>query len=152
MKFKNTLGQRETIALDKLVSDFEKNLEKNYPNLTIENRYKKYLNDIISVSSGNTEKFKFQSNETNSEFHRSGLWKETYERDSIYGLEINLTGKYMKAIYSIKDSDAFISRYYKKREATGMLPIDLFIKGVLNSKSDFNDYFHKRIVVIEFSF
>jgi len=29
---------------------------------------------------------------------------------------------------------------------------ELFVNGILSSNPDFNDYFHKRIVVMEFSF
>ena len=46
-EFEKVLGKRQTKALNILVSDFEKNLAKIYPDLSIEQGYRKYLNDLI---------------------------------------------------------------------------------------------------------
>jgi len=42
-EFEKVLGERQTKALNSLVTDFEKNLTKIYPNLAIEQGYKEYL-------------------------------------------------------------------------------------------------------------
>jgi hypothetical protein len=160
-EFEKILGKNESKALNLLVSDFEKNLIKIYPNLSTEKAYKKYLSDLLSESTSEYDKFKFQSDKTTSEFHQSGLWNEIYEfsyaydvqmKDSIKVLNINNTGKFMQALYEVKDSDSLIKNYWKKREAAGMMQNEIVIPGILSLNPDFNDYFHKRIVVIEFSF
>ena len=151
-EFEKVLGERQTKALNLLVFDFEKNLSKIYPNLTIEQGYNEYLTDLISDSTTDWEKFKFQSGKTNAEFHKSGLWNEIYTKDSVSGLQVNGIGKYMQALYSVKDSDSLIKRYWKKREAAGMMQNELVIPGILSLNPDFDNYFHKRIVVVEFSF
>ncbi len=56
------------------MSDFEKNLKKIYPDLSIQKAYQQYIADIISDSTTDWEKFKFQSDKTKTEFHQSGLW------------------------------------------------------------------------------
>ena len=151
-EFEKVLGERQTKALNLLVFDFEKNLSKIYLNLTIEQGYNEYLTDLISDSTTDWEKFKFQSGKTNAEFHKSGLWNEIYTKDSVSGLQVNGIGKYMQALYSVKDSDSLIKRYWKKREAAGMMQNELVIPGILSLNPDFDNYFHKRIVVVEFSF
>ena len=110
-EFEKVLGERQTKALNLLVSDFEKNLSKIYPNLTIKQGYNEYLTDLISDSTTDWEKFKFQSDKTNAEFHKSGLWNEIYTKDSVSGLQVNGIGKYMQALYSVKDSDSLIKKY-----------------------------------------
>ncbi|GGK35635.1 hypothetical protein GCM10007962_32520 [Yeosuana aromativorans] len=129
-EFEKILGERQTKALNLLVSDFEKNLDTLYPDLSTDKAYKKYLTDIIADSTTDWEKFKFQSDKTNSEFHQSGLWDDIY----------------------IKDSDTLIKRYWDMRESAGMLSNELFVSGTLSLEPDFNNYFHKRIVVVEYSF
>ena len=160
-EFEKILGDEQTKSLNLLVSDFEKNLGKIYSDLPTKKAYRKYLNEMISDSTTNWDKFKFQSDETNTEFHQSGLWNEVYEvryfqkpdsNDSIKSLDVNQIGKYMRALYAIKDSDSLIKKYWDKREAAGLMQKELIVNGILSSKPDFNDYFHKRIVVVEFSF
>ncbi|WP_163517601.1 hypothetical protein [Gelidibacter japonicus] len=160
-KFENVLGERQTKALNSLVFDFEKNLSKIYPDLTIEEGYNKYLIDLISDSTTNWQKFDFQSDKTNKEFHQSGLYDEVYEysysheldsNDSTKILDVNQIGTYMRALYAIKDSDSLIKEYWYKREGAGLIQNELIVDGILSSKPNFDDYFHKRIVVVEFSF
>ncbi len=150
--FEEKLGDKETKALNLLVSDFENNLKKIYPDLTIEKGYRQYLNDMISDSTTDWNKFKFQSENTNSEFHKSGLWNEVYNKEALRGLELNHVGKYIQALYAVKDSNSLVKLYTEKRQAAGMMHNELFVPGILSSNPNFNDYFHKRIVVLEFSF
>jgi len=161
VEFEKELGKKETKSLNSLVSDFERNLRNIYPDLPIQKCYEKYLTDMTSELTTDWEKFEFQSDKTNSEFHQSGLWNEIYEvnyfqkpgsQDSIKSLNINRIGKYMRAIYAVKDSDSLLKKYWDKRDAAGLMQNELVINGILSSKPDFNDYFHKRIVVVAFSF
>lgn len=152
IEFEKILGDEQTKSVNSLVSDFEENLKKIYSDLPTEKAYRKYLNETISDSTTNWDKFKFQSDQTNTEFHKSGLWDEIYTKDSVRGLQINQGGKYMRALYTVKDSDSLIHKYWEKREAAGMMKNEFVVRGILTSNPDFNNYFHKRVVVLEFSF
>ncbi len=160
-EFEKILGERQTKALNLIVSDFEKNLHKIYPDLSIKKGYRQYLMDMISDTISNYEKYKFMSRKTITEYNESGLWSEVYEthssydsksKDSIEIIDVNNFGKYMQALYVVKDSDSLIKSYWRKREAAGMMQNELVVDGILSLNPDFNDYFHKRIVVLEFSF
>src|SRR5690606_3710005 len=72
-EFEKIFGERQTNAFDSLVSDFEKNLTKIYPNLTTEKGYRQYLIDIKSDTITDWKKFDFQSKRTHSEYYKSGL-------------------------------------------------------------------------------
>ncbi len=144
-----------------MVFDFEKNLEKIYPNLTLQKAYEQYLKDIIDPKESNWDKFRFLSDKTLAEFKNSGLKKEIYnieleyveeKKDSLTTYYSNGIGKYMRALYEIKDHDTLIMDYFKRREIGGLMPNKIFVKGILHSKPDFHNYFHKRIVVIEFTY
>jgi hypothetical protein len=161
VEFEKILGARQTKALNLLVSDFEKNLDKIYPDLPTEKGYHQYLTDIISDETTNWEKFQFQSDKTNAEFHKSGLWDEIYDysyssdlnaKDSTKILDVNFIGKYMLALHQIKDSDSLIKKYWEYRNAGGLMQKEIVVNGIQSLKPNFSDYFHKRIVVVEFSF
>lgn len=150
-EFESILGERQTKALDNLVFDFEQNLIEIYPDLPIEEGYSQYLIDIKSDTITKWDKFKFQSKNTIMEYYKSGLHDEIYNKDTTF-LEANNLGKYMSALYRIKDTDTLIKKYWKIREAAGILPNTMFVDGILCQNPDFKNYFHKRIVVVEFSF
>jgi len=151
-EFEKTLGVKETKALNLLVSDFENNLDNIYSDLPLEQAYRKYLTDLISSSTTDWKKFKFQSDKTNTEFHQSGLWNDIYTGDTIQGLQVNQAGKYMRSLYEIKDSNSLIKKCWEIKKAAGIVQNEIFVNAVLESNPDFNNYFHKRIVVLEFSF
>tara|TARA_R110002020_G_scaffold17804_9_gene63121 strand:+ start:2320 stop:2856 length:537 start_codon:yes stop_codon:yes gene_type:complete len=150
--FQNILGENKINAINSLVTDFENNLKKNYPKLSVDKAYEKYLTEIISDSTTDFEKFKFQTSNTKSELTKSGLWNEIYFKDDNNGLIINETGQYMRGLNYVAKSDMFVKKYYDKRQAAGMMSNKLVVNGILNSNPDFNNYFHKRIVVLEFTF
>ncbi len=159
--FKEVLGERKTEALDLLVSDFENNLEKVYSDLSLQKAYEQYLKDLIDPKENNWDKFRFQSNETHIEFVNSGLKDEIYnikleyveeKNDSILTHNVNQIGKYMQAIYHIKESDTLVNKYYHSREAGGIISNERFVNGTLYHKPNFNNYFHKIIVVLEYSY
>lgn len=149
--FEKVLGAKETKVVNSLVKDFEENLHKIYPEISTEKGYRKYLEEMISPNTTNWDKFKFQTKKTNYDFHKSGLWNEIYVIDN-GSLDINQTGKYIQALYAIKDSDPLIKKYIEKRAVAGMMKNEIVVRGILSSNPDFINYFHKRIVVLEFSF
>ncbi|MTE25391.1 hypothetical protein [Winogradskyella ouciana] len=160
-KFENILGERKTKALDLLVFDFENNLDKVYPNISLQKAYEQYLKDLIDPKETDWDKFRFLSDETRAEFENSGLKKEVYnlelefveeKKDSLLTYYSNGVGKYMRAIYEIKEHDTLMMEYYKRREIGGLMQNEIFVNGILHFRPDFNNYFHKRIVVIEFTY
>jgi len=152
VEFESILGKRKTSALNLLVSDFDKNLNRIYPDLETSQAYLKFLTDIKNNNITDWNEYKFQSKETNLEYKKSGLRSEIYVEKNTE-LEPNYAGKYSIAMGKLKDSDYLIKGYYEIREAvSGMIRPDLFASEILSSNPDFSDYFHKRIVVLEFSF
>ena len=149
-EFESILGKRQTNALNLLVFDFDKNLNRIYPDLETSQAYLKFLTDIKNENITDWNKYKFQSKTTNLEFIKSGLRGEIY-RDDYPELETNHAGKYSIALDKLKDSDFLINGYYEVREAVGLINPILFATEILSSNPNFNDYFHKRIVVLEFS-
>lgn len=161
LKFEEILGERKIEALNLLVSDFEDNLEKVYPDLSQQLAYEQYMKDLIDPKENNWEKFDFQTDETHKEFINSGLRDEIYTKskeydlereDSIIGLDVNQMGKYMQALFNVRESDSLVYGYWDKRRAGGLMQNELIANGILYYKPNFNNYLHKRIVVVEFSF
>lgn len=72
------------------------------------------------------------------------------EPDSIY--RVNTIGKYMRALYTIKEKDSVVEKYFQVRDGWGVYANQRFANGVLYNKPNFKDYIHKRIVVLEFSY
>jgi len=152
VEFENLLGKRQINALNLLVSDFDKNLIRIYPNIEINQAYRHFLVDVKNNNISDWNEYKFQSKETNLEFKKSGLRSELYTVENVE-FEPNYAGKYSISLSNLKDSDDLIKGYYEVREAVaGIIRPDLFASEILSSNPDFNDYFHKRIVVLEFSF
>jgi len=58
-------------------------------------------------------------------------------------------GKYMNALNLIKLGDSFIENYCSDKEVGFLIP-ELTAKWVLEYKLDYTNYFHKRIVLLEF--
>ncbi len=63
--------------------------------------------------------------------------------------EYNYSNKYMQALYAVKETDTLIKKYFDLKQNGGSSPSDFFARGILELNPDFNDYFHKRIVVME---
>lgn len=162
--FESVLGEKNVEVLNLLVYDFETNLKELYPELKIKDAYKQYLLDIIDEQTNDFQKFLFQTEKTQTRFHESGFWDEIYryeyysespftkEIDSTKRIYVNKIGKYMIALDKIKDTDSLIYKYWKMREIGGLRSNEFFVKGTLSLNPDFDNYFHKRIVVIEYSF
>jgi|TARA_B110000261_G_scaffold163181_1_gene208600 hypothetical protein len=64
-------------------------------------------------------------------------------------VSINYFGSYNKAINAVFNEPSFINEYFEIRDNSGNSNPSIFINRLLNSNSDFNDYFIKRITVIE---
>ncbi|GAB5399258.1 MAG: hypothetical protein Aureis2KO_08430 [Aureisphaera sp.] len=149
--FEDTLGIEETEALNVLVSDFETNLSNTYPDLSSQDAYLQYLTDFLSLKMTSYKKFNFQTEETRTLFKKSGLWNEVHRIDTTRaGYQVNVHGKYMHALERIKDSDSLVKRYYESRKKDGIVQDRL--DAILNSEPNFDNYIHKRIVVLEFGY
>jgi len=149
--FEDTLGIEEAKALNALVYDFENNLSNIYPNLSLRKAYLQYITDLVSLKMTSFEKFNFQTEKTKSLFKKSGLWNEVHRIDTtMAGYQVNVNGKYMRALENIKESDTLVNRYYKSRKKDGI--VQDRIDAILNSKPNFDNYIHKRIVVLEFGY
>lgn len=83
-EFEKVLGERQTKALNLLVSDFENNLAKIYPDLPTEKGYRQFLKDMILDTTPDYENYKFMSKETITEYIESELWNEVYETTYSY--------------------------------------------------------------------
>ena len=66
--------------------------------------------------------------------------------DSIY--RVNTIGKYMQALYAIKDKDRITKSYFRFRERFGIITHYQFVDGIQYYKPDFDNYIHKIIVTI----
>jgi len=194
-KFEDVLGKTNSETLTFLVSDFENNfLITNYPNLSTQNAYEKFL---LEISQGNTSyldkiskesKLTFKNSQLNNEiyYYRDSVWfdneklkerfvykvtngekeyitKEVHQKefmlkikkDSLIQLMLESPrdyksyGKYMNALNLIKLGDSFIENYCSDKEVGFLIP-ELTAKWVLEYKLDYTNYFHKRIVLLEF--
>ncbi len=151
-KFERRLGKDKIEALNLLVSDFENKLQKLYPNLSIEDAYKQFLIEVKNKTFDWSD-FNFQTNSTHKKYLESGLRKDLYSHDPELGMQINRLGSYMKALYHIKsNADKLTNKYYTVREMAGVIQNKLFASIVLVNDPDFTNYFHKRFVVVEFSY
>ncbi len=114
-----------------MVSDFENNLKKNYPKLSIAKACEQYLIEIISNSTTEFETFKYQTQNIKPELTKSGLWNEIYLKDDNNGLLINETGQYTRGLNYVAKSDKLIKNIMKKRQAAGMMSNEYIITLIL---------------------
>lgn len=145
-EFETTLGKKNIEVLNLLVNKFELFLSKEYPSLEIEDAYYQFLLDIK-----NNKEFEsdyFLSEEDRQVYIKSGFKNEIYDSEN----NVNQTGRYMLALSLVKDSDSLIKKYFKNRQAVGTIHNILFANSILSNDPNFNNYFHKRIVVLEYSF
>lgn len=179
--FQQELGEENIAIIDLLVEEFEDHLSKHYPNLKTHEAYTQLLKDVSDQDISNDSILVvFQSEKSRENFRASSLYKELYvkepynyseiegvvqlntpppfpnkeivvsEPDSIY--RVNTIGKYMRALYEIKDKDSLVKKYFQIREMFGIRASNRFAEGILYNHPDFDNYIHKRIVVLENSF
>jgi len=128
----------------------------------IENsNFDKVEDDSIALLYSKTPYIKMRYKELNEnedfEYYYSRLYtdiKPNTNYDSIINstykrAEFNGAGKYIQALFAIKDTDTFTNKYFDVKQNGGILPLKFFIKGALSLDPNFNDYFHKRIVLLE---
>lgn len=63
--------------------------------------------------------------------------------------EFNGIGKYIQALYQIKERDTFFKNFVDYKNAVGMTKPNIIAKVMLEEKVDLNDYLVKRIIVLE---
>ena len=179
-QFQRELGQENIAMIDLLVEEFEDHLRINYPKLSLSNAYSQFLKDIGDKYTANDSiLLTYQSEKTRLLFRNSTLYNELYVKvpldqkfegvveltplppylddkvtarisDSV--IRVNTIGKYMRALFVIKDQDSLVKKYYEVREASGLISNDRFARGILSYSPNFEDYIHKRIVVLENTF
>ena len=64
----------------------------------------------------------------------------------------NSTGKYLQALYQIKDRDTFFKNFYEQKEAIGHINPETLANVMLQENVDLNDYLIKRIIVLELAY
>ncbi|GHC65789.1 hypothetical protein [Ulvibacter litoralis] len=65
--------------------------------------------------------------------------------------EFNTIGKYIQAIYQIKERDTFFNNFYRQKQ-NGFIRPETLAKVILYQKVDLNDYLVKRIIVLEIAY
>jgi hypothetical protein len=81
---------------------------------------------------------------------------EEIDYDSIINREMkspsfNGIGKYIQALYQIKERDTFFKNFYKQKEY-GFIRAETLAKVMLEENVDLNDYLVKRIIVLEIAY
>jgi hypothetical protein len=66
--------------------------------------------------------------------------------------EFNTVGKYIQALYQIKELDTFFKKFYKQKSAFGFVRPSILANALLNEKVDLNDNLVKRIIVLEIAY
>lgn len=156
--FEKFLGKNKANALTLKVVDFEKFLQTNLSEISIEKSYAKYL-EIIK--SGAYDEYSWNYNATekkqiNKLFESSGLKQEIWNYNPSLTNEefplktFNKFGKYLKGLELIQESDSTIINYIKIKKAIGDVSKNILADGLLKNNVDFSDYFIKRIIVVEF--
>jgi len=103
------------------------------------------------------EKFEYQLSESSPVSYSSGTRRISLNNnnsDSIIDFaknrtEINYFGSYNKAINSISEELRFVKEYIESRNITGSTNPSIFVPHLIALKPDFNNYFIKRIIIIE---
>ncbi|SNS24670.1 hypothetical protein [Dokdonia pacifica] len=172
--FQQELGEENIAMIDLLVEEFEDHLESHYPKLNTKEAYTQFLKDISDQDTSNDSLLiTYQSKASRENYRKSALYKDIYikepyhqkieglvelnqpppdknnpinEPDSIW--RVNNIGKYMRALFAI-EGDSLVQTYFRSRESSGLMSTNRFAKGIQYYKPDFDNYIHKRIVVIE---
>lgn len=64
----------------------------------------------------------------------------------------NSTGKYLQALYQIKDRDTFFKNFYERKEVMGHIRPETLANVMLQENVDLKDYLVKRIIVLEIAY
>ena len=138
-EFPDSVWILKNSTFDKIESDSLLFLDSPFP--YIKSRYK-YTNP-----DGTTEY---------SYSRRSGEKISEVDYDSIINREMNspsfnYIGKYLQALYKIKERDTFFKKFYKQKEH-GFIRPKILAKVMLEEYVDLNDYIVKRIIVLEIAY
>ena len=198
-EFEKVLGYENSETLTLMVFDFENSFLKNkYPNLTLEEAYKKLLIEMRDNKNFSWEKLskfnkiRFEESRLKYEIYSyvDSVWTETDENpktvlqykvlngdgnfitrvaelsynpkvdkdnDSIINdyytwTDLNYEGRYWKALKKVQEGNQFISTYLDIAITGGPVQPELLIEELLNSKTNYSDYFIKRIIVTNMSY
>lgn len=119
--FNQTLGIENTETLNKLVNDFENNyLKKKYPNITLSNAYKKFIEDVRDEKPIN-KNIKLISAKSIDLFNSSKLRLEIYQfPDSVWIIKNSNFNKHEDSLSSIRPFPVpYLESRYKHQEIDG---------------------------------
>ena len=66
--------------------------------------------------------------------------------------EFKSTGKYIQALYQIKNRDTFFRNFYERKNAIGFIRPETLSNVMLLDSVDLNDYLVRRIIVLEIAY
>lgn len=143
--FEKSFGKTNSSKLNAAVDNFEKKLLMLYPDQDINDAYFYFLQEIkenkLQVELDSTIQEKLQ---------KADFIKEFYLMDKNIKQGINYNGKFFIGLKSIEHKDTLIKNYLRILKSAGILSTNNFVDGILSGNPDFNNYFHKRIVISYF--
>ncbi|MDA3839593.1 MAG: hypothetical protein PF572_00755 [Patescibacteria group bacterium] len=185
--FETILGEKETTALNEIVTDFDTFLDLKYPNKTsifetyINDLTKKSYNNIWRIDSTIISKYadcnifpKYDLIFPDSVWYDGLSFKIKYSDNDVVEeitpiirngginidsmiLEIKTNPKFLTkhqssflpALDSIKDSDSLIFNYLDAKSIIGNISTEVLSKGLMIGLSENNEYFAKRILIMD---
>lgn len=94
----------------------------------------------------------FENGSMEMPFNENEIPKDSIQKRYINFVETNFNGKYLKALNSISDKSDFLSTFADARSNFGIIATDIVAKQMLSYEIDMNDYYIRRIIVIELSY
>lgn len=149
-EFQEKLGLEKAQVLNDMVDHFENRLQVLYPKLELKDAYLQLLEDLEHQALDNTE-MQFQWPEALLlKDINSGLQDDFYMQ-KFNSKTLNQEGVFFKAMRSQSYYDELIAEYFWVLEQTGRITPSQFASGMLRFDFDPNNFFHKRILVFQFS-
>ncbi|AUC80785.1 hypothetical protein [Lacinutrix sp. Bg11-31] len=91
----------------------------------------------------------FENGSMEMPFNENEITKDSIKEKYKYFVESNYNGKYLKALNSISSKSEFLKSFYKIRTDFGVIESQLIAEQMLRYKVDFDNYYIKRLVIIE---
>ena len=107
---------------------------------TIESRY------VYNNKDGTIE-YGFSSKSADTNLNSDSLIEKEYDIP-----RLNYTGKYLKAIKTIKDENKFLESFYEVKDTAGYIHSYIMAEILLKSNPDFSNPITKGLIVIEFGY
>ena len=149
-EFQDKLGLEKAQVLNEMVDHFERSLQVRYSKLELKDAYLQLLEDLEHQASDNTEMLFQWPKALLFKYENSGLQDDFYQQKS-NSKTLNEEGVFFKAMRSQSYYDELIAEYFWVLEQTGKITPSQFASGMLRFDFDPNNFFHKRILVFQFS-